>query len=253
MNRFTDNIIRRHISTENNIIPRPVARFEQMNEENSGNNEIKIFEQNNQIFGGNQKQSKKESSFKKDESDNAYNLTTDIDSGNDEFKQISSKLNKTINRNVYGHLAINDDTEIVQKNNDSIINNSQIQNHNVDKSNNSIEEPLELQDKKTNEFKSLFVENNQDYFNEIKDTLNQVNKSSYKIIHTQQQKYPAESNFNLKKNIAQNDSPVVKISIGRIDVRAVVSTQPEKKVNNTTQKPNMSLDDYLKKRSDNNQ
>lgn len=46
---------------------------------------------------------------------------------------------------------------------------------------------------------------------------------------------------------ASAPQPVIKVSIGRIDVRAI--TQPAAAKNNTAAKPAMSLDDFLKKRS----
>jgi len=52
------------------------------------------------------------------------------------------------------------------------------------------------------------------------------------------------------ENPGQKAEPTIKVSIGRIEVRAIVTPQAVKKETNTTQNPGMSLDDYLKKRND---
>jgi len=67
---------------------------------------------------------------------------------------------------------------------------------------------------------------------------------------------PVMNNMNVRTNFnpspESNDQPVssvIKVSIGRIEVRAI-TTAPPSKVNRTVlQKPNLTLDEYLKRRN----
>jgi hypothetical protein len=69
---------------------------------------------------------------------------------------------------------------------------------------------------------------------------------------------PVMNNMNVRTNFnpspVSNDQPVssvIKVSIGRIEVRAI-TTAPPAKVNRTVlQKPNLTLDEYLKRRNSN--
>jgi|GEM_PF-5496157 hypothetical protein len=57
------------------------------------------------------------------------------------------------------------------------------------------------------------------------------------------------ADLNFRTDALQDRAPVVKISIGRIEVRAVPSTNGSKPRENPSQKPQMSLDEYLQKRN----
>jgi hypothetical protein len=55
--------------------------------------------------------------------------------------------------------------------------------------------------------------------------------------------------FNFRASVVQDHAPVVKISIGRIEVRAVPASNSSKPREYGAQKPQISLDEYLQKRN----
>ncbi|MEO6729691.1 MAG: hypothetical protein ABIN01_00610 [Ferruginibacter sp.] len=65
----------------------------------------------------------------------------------------------------------------------------------------------------------------------------------------QQQNFNPSSSQGSKLNQHYDQTPVIKVSIGRIEVRAITESTPAKSNRSTLQKPRMSLDDYLNKRN----
>lgn len=76
----------------------------------------------------------------------------------------------------------------------------------------------------------------------------EINNSIQPSMHIQPEMKAAAANAVLGEQVVNS---VVKISIGRIDVRAVTSPNPVKVAKSQPQKLNLTLDDYLKKRNGN--
>ncbi len=76
----------------------------------------------------------------------------------------------------------------------------------------------------------------------------EINNSMQPSMNLQPQMKAAAANVTLGEQVVNS---VVKISIGRIDVRAVTTPSPVKVAKSQPQKLNLTLDDYLKKRNGN--
>ena len=57
------------------------------------------------------------------------------------------------------------------------------------------------------------------------------------------------ADLNFQKEVGHNEASVIKISIGRIEVRAIPVTNVTKVKDHSAQKPKMSLEEYLQKRN----
>ncbi len=60
---------------------------------------------------------------------------------------------------------------------------------------------------------------------------------------------PEAANFPASSYISQASEPSIRVSIGRVEVRAVFPTPPPRRAQPARPKPSLSLDDYLKQRN----
>ncbi|MGN6401434.1 MAG: hypothetical protein ACTHMD_13335 [Flavisolibacter sp.] len=175
---------------------------------------------------------KEEKAFQNFEDVNQTNPTSNIEKKSvdkEPFLDLNPTINSDINRDLDDYL----DYGSFQKKNKLNFN-----EHNFEKNN--------FGDSRKTEGVPQLKKN--DYAAAQKDVFNVINNAFY------QDNYPLQknlsvNNFSFKEKANQTESPVIKVSIGRIDVRAIVSSQPEKTISNARQKPSMSLEDYLKKRN----
>jgi hypothetical protein len=60
---------------------------------------------------------------------------------------------------------------------------------------------------------------------------------------------PEAANFPASSYISQTSEPSIRVSIGRVEVRAIFPTPPPRRAPPARPKPSLSLDDYLKQRN----
>jgi len=99
---------------------------------------------------------------------------------------------------------------------------------------------------------NIFVRENTNLSDRYGNLLNEPirPKSPSSLVFEKNRRSSANQQAVFFENPGQKAEPTIKVSIGRIEVRAIVTPQAVKKETNTTQNPGMSLDDYLKKRND---
>ncbi|RNI39831.1 hypothetical protein EFY79_00575 [Hanamia caeni] len=234
MNGFINHILKRHLNPNNNIEPRTTGRFEQINQENQSSHETNFIEQIDEIITPkNQIRSKEENAFENFESLNQVNPAPNMEMTNVDYNEPFLEIKPTINNNTNSHLDGYYEGQSFQERNALNLNEHNVETNNFENSRKTEREP-ELKKK--------------DFASGHKDVFNVTNTAFYQDNYTLQ-KNLSVNNVNFKDKANENELPVIKVSIGRIDVRAIVSSQPEKKINTAHQKPPMSLEDYLKKRN----
>jgi hypothetical protein len=269
MNGFISHIINRHLGTENNIMPRVPGRFESFNsfQQNAGEikplqseeietnsyqqtdrGNLKPLEKTGTNYGTNSSPFEALKVDKKDQEKSNFSMP---DKAVDVFKEPSH-----FKENVSGKI----EPPIIEENrifNTTISNSTVASSDTKENSNNISPKPKETSI-------SQIERNNSP--NIVSPFVVQNAERSYtqkKGDHNENPVLPIQSSFvlqNIKdtsvhqhaifpESAEQKAQPIIKVSIGRIEVRAAVSSAPEKKNSNTAEKPTMSLDDYLKKRN----
>jgi hypothetical protein len=240
MNHFIHNIIRRHLQTENNIIPRVPGRFETFNANRQDLNEMNFIESE---------------AFKTMGNNEIRKSNEPPDEGRD-VKEKGNTFDSDTNAIVY-----NKNSERAQ----FLIPNATFTNLN--------EVSISAEDRiKTSDDQNSTTDNTAkvaNIFSNSKSDLTDIKPDFFVInrrVTLSEKENPDKKKFKWHKALlapqkeqeAVNKQPLffenteqtqnIKISIGRIDVRAVVSPSGKKETP-PQQKPNMSLDDYLKKRN----
>jgi hypothetical protein len=250
VNEFISHIVDRHINSENFIVPRVPGKFESFDPGQRNPGEINSIESN---------------VFNNDGTD-AANIDTKKTlfqtSARDSLEDFSS-TGRTLN------IAKQDDVtppfSMPEKRIDNV-NKAPFFSENIPRKTpvlSTIEKGIDEFASATENMSLNRIQNN-NLFNAVRPALTENNQNPFsQKEQTQKKPEDGSSSFTLVKNKAsfenprsifqekfqQETLPVIKISIGRIDVRAIVSSPATKSTEQVSQGPNMSLDDYLKKRN----
>ena len=240
MNGFISHILKRHLQPESNIMPRIPGRFESFTSTKLSPDEIDADKSN--AYNEAQTQNHNEGSFQKstfgdEEKHNSFSQTS---------KNALNEIDNDLNKNSFE--TKRDANISVDRNSTNGDDKGQVSDISLITHGNLIdgEERSHLID---TEYRYL-PDVDRKPFEEKEITPNQKNDRGPLIFYPQKrQGLIINNHYGIEENIQQTTPPAIKVSIGRIEVRAIVSSAPEKKNTISSQKPDMTLDDYLKKRN----
>jgi hypothetical protein len=240
MNGFISHIIQHHLQTESTIQPRLPGRFESFHAaQNQGG--MDMVESDGFSTSPNQKINNPENNLI--EKPISKNQIPPVDSGNlsDEIKPKGGLFSypqlETMNANNSNPFEVYTADQAARRSMaDRTIDSDERVRRNLITDINS----------------NIFVRENTNLSDRNGNLLNEPvrPKSPSSLVFEKNRRSSANQQAVFFENPGQKAEPTIKVSIGRIEVRAIVTPQAVKKETHTTQNPGMSLDDYLKKRND---
>jgi len=247
VNGFINHILNRHLQPENNIKPRVPGRFETFTSAKQNHEGIIVVE-SDESNGSNeaQTQNKNEGSFQKSSVDHEKKYDTSIETPKNSRNVILDDLKKGPFEKKQETYKPDEPDSATADDNKGIPDSSLITPENLI----SADGRSHLID--TEHIYS--IHEHKVPFKEKETASNQNSDARPLTYYPEKGKAPLLNNFyGHDDKLEKNMPPAIKISIGRIEVRAIISPTPEKKNTISSQKPDMTLDDYLKKRKDNSQ
>jgi hypothetical protein len=236
MNNFINNVIRRHLQPENNIVPRVPGRFEsfnvntqELNEPNFMQSESFKIDPNTEIKNSN------ESTYERpviNGRKNSLDFNTTVTPGKKNDEEVPFGIKTHYNENSTTDNTRNKDSKVSPDYPEQIII-THAEKSNLTTTMNS----------------DVFTQNNTvPFFKKENSNKEKVKRPEPLLIPQKTPDITINKQLGLFENTEQRIQNI-KVSIGRIEVRAIVSSLPEKKNAGISQKPNMTLDEYLKTRN----